>query len=288
MLSLQLWKRQMSFGELTFLLCLISALVGCSKRTNDSSDIESTLNSLVASPKAVLSISPGLSLEAVRRTLAGAVCHEFTVAEPDAEYTLIGCRVSSDDYPALFMLFCNKRLSKFIVPVPTEVELYAYQGTTASRTKPWDIDDMERVRKAIESPALDREQLLAEFHGFRPKNGGVSERIGSLIWDSEMRGFDRRMASRTRSDYAMNQALLRRYDGCRVDLGMDAGQVERVYGAPLKIFSKAGETIRVFGERRNLEVNPAHIFTCVAVVFDSRGRATRVYSNNFFNNDWGT
>jgi len=93
--------------------------------------------------------------------------------------------------------------------------------------------------------------------------------------------------SRIKKDYKTNAELLKRYDGFRADLGVTVEQVDALYGKPLRLMPvKGGQTARIYGDRRELQVNPAYSFSCVAVVFDSQGRATNIYSHGFFNDEW--
>jgi hypothetical protein len=97
------------------------------------------------------------------------------------------------------------------------------------------------------------------------------------------------VAPQIRKDYATNQKLLRRYDGCRADLGMSAGQAEMLFEEPLRVSAtKSGRTARIYGENRDLhlQVNDACLFSDVAVVFDRQERILAIYSQDFFNDDW--
>jgi len=85
----------------------------------------------------------------------------------------------------------------------------------------------------------------------------------------------------------LRRELSKRYDGCRANLGMNTEDIEKLYGKPLRIFTtKNGETARIYGDTRYLDINSLIAFTGMAVVSDSKGHVTAIYSNGFFNDEW--
>jgi hypothetical protein len=270
------------------LMCL--ALTGCSKRNTSLDEISRITQPLIASKETFLAITNGSAFEMVTNALKDGIFHEFTASEPDGEYMVLGCR-TSDDFPDFWLLFLNNKLSKIIGPVAPEMEFYPYQGTTASRVKSWDIGDTIRIRKTLNSQVPTREQILSVLSTTDRQNitdaRSVGDLVGGVIWASKMRNFNEAMALRVEKDYKINEELLKRYDGCRVKIGMDAKEVAKVYGEPLRMFpTKTEGLVRIFGDERSLEVSPKFLFSCVAVVFDSGERVTAVYSHDFFNDDW--
>jgi hypothetical protein len=282
----------MQLGYALISLLMLLSFCGCSKHQSPSEDIDLIVKRLVVPEKYVLAITNGSSLLAVKNALGTAVFHEFTIAETNGDYTLMGCRVSPEDSSDLWLLFHSNILTKIIEPTSAEVEKYPYQGTTATRIRRWDIDDIGRITKIIESPALTREQIVAEVEKLDSTNHKVGrttvgDEMGNMVWASVIRDFNAKMAPRMKKDYEINQELLKRYDGSLVVVGMETDEVVKLYGKPQRVFStKHMETVRVFGDDRELEVNPAHLFSWVAVVFDAQGRVTSVCSRDFFCDDW--
>jgi hypothetical protein len=187
-----------------------------------------------------------------------------------------------DDSSDFCLLFCDKTLIKIISPVPAELERYPYQGTTATRIKSWDIEDTKRVVNAINAPALTHAQIIDDLQPYNGKSMSLNVLPAFLLT-----GYFEKMTPRIRKDYATNQEFLQHYDGCRANLGMSAGQVETIFGKPLRIFPTInGQIVRIFGNNIDLQVNSAYLFSCVAVVFDRQERVLAIYSQDFFNDDW--
>jgi hypothetical protein len=244
---------------------------------------------LTVPEKTLLAITNGSSLDAVKNKLGIAARHEFTVAETNGNYTLITCYFSGGDN-ALWLLFRDKILIKVIAPFsfPELVETYPYQGTTASRTKSWDIDGPVIAginAKVIDAPALTHDEIL---NALKPYNGAGMEPL-NILPAFLLTGSADKWASRIEKDYEINEELSKRYDGCQANLGMSAEDIEKLYGKPLRVFvTKNGETARIYGygENRELQVNPQLVFTGMAVVTDAKGHVTAIYSHEFFNDEW--
>ena len=263
------------------------ALMGCSSR---HSQLDSMVKRLTVPETTLLAITNGESFEAITNTMGIAARHEFTVAEANGSYTLISCYFAGGDN-ALWLVFHDKTLLKIIEPFsfPELLETYPYQGTTATRIKSWNIDDPginDRVKKIIGAPALTHEKIAAEL---RPDAYTTSGSSWSIIPAFLLSGTLAKMAPQIEKDYAINESLLESYDGCSANIGMDTNEIEKLYGKPLRSFStKNGETARIygFGGNRELQVNPQLAFTGMAVVTDTNGHVTAVYSHAFFNDEW--
>jgi len=249
---------------------------------------------LTVPEKTLLAITNGESLDTVRSTVGIAARPEFTVAETNGSYTLISCYFSGGDN-ALWLLFHDQSLFKIIEPFsfPELVETYPYQGTTASRTKSWDINDpgiAGRITKVIDAPALTHDQILNDL---KPYSGAGMEPLNILpafLLAGLPAGSADKWMSQIEKDYEINEKLFKLYDGCRANLGMSNQDVEVLYGKPLRVITtKNGETARIYGESvesRELQVNPQLAFTGMAVVSDANGRVIAVYSHVFFNDEW--
>jgi hypothetical protein len=247
------------------------------------------VKSLNVSQKTFLTITNGISLDALRSALGVAARHEFTIGKTNENYTLISCYFDGGDN-ALWLVFHDKILMKIIEPFsfPELLETYPYQGTTATRAKSWDIDDPgieERTKKVINAPALTREQIAGELRPDTNTTSGSWSVFPAFI----LSGFLWKAAPQVEKDYEVNENLSKHYDGCQANLGMSADDIEKLYGKSLRMFTaKNGETTRIYGygETRELQVNPQLAFTGMAIVSDTKGRVTAIYSHVFFNNEW--
>jgi len=268
-----------------FLLALFS---GCSNNTGQFEDINSIAQKLLVSEKTFLAIDKGFSLERTKAILGRAAQHEFTVLCANNSYTLISCLISVgpsiDDAVYLSLLFSSKILIKIIELPRAEIETYLVQGTPASRIKSWDVEDTSYINKTIKSSEITRDQIqtyLADLRVNRIK--GVNRVMPAFVLT---RYFDK-MSSRLKRDYQMNNDLFQKYNGCLAELGMTNGQIEALYGIPLRVVStKSGGKAQIYGIDRELQVNPVLHFSGLAVVFDAQEHVTAIYSGAFFNDDW--
>jgi hypothetical protein len=149
---------------LGLLAILIFCVVSCGPRTPPAVEKLRT-NQFVAEDR-FLSITNGSTVAEARKLLESAVRHEFTVAESGHSWTLIKCFLHTGDeesYTFYQLLFCDDALVKTIGWIPMERYEYPYNGTTATRSKPWDIEDMKYVKKAIDAPAVTHEQIRADL-----------------------------------------------------------------------------------------------------------------------------
>jgi hypothetical protein len=167
-----------------------------------------------------------------------------------------------------------------------EREEYPYQGTTATRGIPWDIEDMKYVKKAINAPVVTHEQVQAEIKDAREtmeKYKGQGN-IPAVV----LLPFGLVFAERGYKEFPINEELRQRYDGCRASIGMTIKQVDAIYGQPLRVFTtKTGRVARIYGNHRySGDADHFLIFSSVAVLFDSEGHVASIYSDGFFCNDW--
>ena len=262
----------------TFFLC------GCSSRYRH---INSMAQKLTVPEKTFLTITNDSSLDTVKNALGRSARHEFTIVETNEAYTLISCLVPDADGYNFWLLFRDKILLKIIRPVSPEMETYPYEGTTASRIKSWDVEDIGRIRKVIDAPALTRDQIKNMLNDLSPDTNTTS-RSWNVFPAFLLTGYFWKAVPQIEKDYEINEELSKRYDGCWVNLGMNAEDVEKHYGKPLRVFAaKNGETARVYGDTRHLEfINSLLAFTGMAVVIDAEGRVKAIYSHEFFNEEW--
>ena len=254
---------------------------GCSRYRH----IDAAISDLTVSEKTFSTITIGESIGKARDTLGIAARHEFTVLEPDGEYSLICCYFSGGD-SFFWLLFRDRTLLKIIAPFsfPELVETYPYEGTTATRLKSWDIDDPGvnvRIRRVIDSPALTRDQIHDCFH----------QDTNTTSWNVFpaflLSGYLWKAAPQMEKDYETTERLFKQYDGCQAELGMRTEDTEKLYGKPKRIFTaKNGDIAQIYGGVQELQVNPQLAFTGMVVVSDKNGRAKAIYSHMFFNDEW--
>jgi len=237
-----------------------------------------------------LSITNGMQLNEVNAILGSAVRHHFTVLDNGHIWTLIRCFIDTGENQAYIyyqLLFSDDILLKTIGWIRMEREKYPYRGTTATRLRPWDIEDMKYVKKAIKAPAITHEQIRAKIKHSRETmrkhkgEGNIPQFIGRL--------FALAFRAKAKAGYLVNEKLRQTFDGCKASIGMTSNEVEALYGRPLHSFTtEKGDAARVYGNDRYLgnAVDSFLVFSYVAVLFDPEGRVVAVYSDGFFCNDW--
>ena len=259
------------------------------EKQNDAIDADTLWMNQFVNEDVFLSINNGASLANVTTILGLAARHQFTVATNGHTWTLIKCFMHTgreESYKFYQLLFRDDILVKTIGWIQMEREEYEYEGTTAARSRPWDIEDLKYVKKAIEAPAVSHSQIRREIKKAQEVmekykgNGNIPRIIGYL--------FEPFFRAKAKEDYPVNEQLRRKFDGRLISLGITTKEVDALYGAPLRTFvTKNNDSARIYGDNRYLgEVTHFLIFPYVAVLFDHEGRAKTVYSNGFFCNDW--
>lgn len=266
-------------------ICSVSSCGG-----SDRAEVEKLTRDQFVSEDVFLSITNGASLAEVRKTLGTATRHEFTVADGGHIWTLIMCYLDTgaeESYTYYQLLFRDGSLVKTIRWIEFEREEYSYEGTTATRSKPWDIEDMKYVKKAIKAPAVTPEQIRAEMQDARETmekykgTGNIPAVVGNL--------FAPAMLANAREQVPINEKLREKFDGTRASPGMTVKEVDALYGEPLYTFiTKSGGSARIYGDNVNLSsgVDAFLVFSFVAARFDSGGHATGIYSDPFLCEDW--
>ena len=277
--------RSMAVGLSGLLICS-----GISCAANDTADVESLRRRQFVDEEVFLSITNGSSLGDVKARLGPAVRHEFTAAETGHIWTLIKCFLHTgeeESYSFYQLLFRDAILVKTIGWIQMEREEYPYRGTTATRAKPWSIDDATYVRKAIEATAVTPGQIRTKLKDARETmerhkgEGNIPRSVGHLFAPS--------FRKLEKEGHPVNEKLRQQFDGCKVSVGMTTNEVQALYGTPLHSFTtEKGNTAQIYGDDRYLgnSVDSFLVFSYVAVLFDPDGRVAAVYSDAFFCKDW--
>ena len=268
------------------LLSAALILLGCSARAAQQPQIAALVTNLFISETVFLSIQGGASFDTVTNTLKDSSRHGFTISETNGVYTMISCLVAVGDGIDFWLLFHNRALLKIVHLPRREVVIYPYRGTTASRIRPWDIEDKTYIEKTINAQAMTHDQIRAYLDWVRPdeRTAGEPANIGPAF---VLSGYFNTMRSRIKKDYETNQELRKRYDSGRANLGMSVEQVDDLYGKPLRTFvTTDSRPVRVYGESRRLEIDPRYRFSCVATIFDSQRRLAAIYGYGFFDDAW--
>jgi len=236
----------------------------------------------------ILSLTKGESFKDARTKLGPAVRHEFTVTQPEGTYTLVSCLGPDPDGSRFWFLFHNGILEKRIHPPEASIDIVAYQGTTASLMESWDIDDQGRISDAIDGPDLTDQQITNDLTPYSGKGESWNVVPAFLIVGMlTPASVQTRYMKHMQDEYRANAEFLRRYDGCRVQLGMSGVTIEAMFGKPMRIFAgKNGETVRAYGRAKVFDVRPENRFSGMAVVNDSKDRVTAVYGDQFFADKW--
>lgn len=278
-------RKLMAIGVWSF---LISS--GISFAGNDKTDVDTLRRRHFADEDVFLSITNGSSLGDVMTRLGPAVRHEFTAVENGHTWTLIKCFLHTgeeESYTFYQLLFRGGVLFKTIGWIKIEREEYAYNGTTATRAKRWEIEDNRYVKMAIVAPAVTSNQIRAKLKDARETmekhkdEGNIPRWVGHLFAPS--------FRKLENDGYPVNEKLRQQFDGCKVTIGMTTNDLQAIYGKPLHSFGKEkGVTVEIYGDNRYLgnSVDSFLVFSYVAVLFDSNGGLVAVYSDDFFCKDW--
>lgn len=253
------------------------------------SEVETIRRKQFVNEDAFLAITNGALLTDVTMKLGPATRHQFTVAEGGHIWTLIRCFLhtgNEESYTYYQMLFCDGILEKTLGSIRMEREKYAYRGTTATRAKPWGVEDTKYVKMALESPAVTHEQISAKLKYARMTmekykgNGNIPALVGLLFAPALNRRYN--------EEFLVNEGLRHKYDGCRASIGMTMQQVDALYGEPLRVYTtNTGLITRIYGAHRySADVDHFFLFPYVAVLFDPAGKVTNIYSDLYFCNDW--
>ena len=255
----------------------------------DAADVETLRRKQFVNEDVFLSITNGTSLADVKTKLGPAVRHQFTAVESGHTWTLIRCFLHTgreESYTFYQLLFRDDALVKTIGWIQMDREEYAYAGTTATRSKPWDIEDTKYVRTALKAPAVTHEQIRANLKDARETmakykgQGNLPAVVGLLFAPALNRRYNK--------EFPINEDLRQRYDGCRASIGMTLKEVDALYGEPLRGFTtRTGCVARIYGNHRySGDMDHFLLFSYVAVLFDSEGHVTNIYSDGFFCSDW--
>ena len=283
-------RQKCLFGVLSALL--ICSGISCTGA--DATDMEILRRKQFVDEDVFLSITNGTSLADVKMKLGPAVRHQFTAVEGGHTWTLIRCFLHTGEeegYNFYQPLFRDGELVKTIGWIRMEREEVPYKSRYAtsmvSRTTPWDIEDPKYVQKAIETPEVTHEQIRAQLKDAQAtmekyKGQGNIPRVVGYLFAPAFRALEKK-------GYPVNEELRRKFDGCRVSIGMTGGEVDAIYGKPLHTYvTKHGKTARIYGDDRYLgnAVDAFLVFSDVAVLLDATGHVESVYSDVFFCKDW--
>jgi hypothetical protein len=237
-----------------------------------------------------LSITNGSTVAGVRKMLGSAVRHEFTVVENGHSWMLIKCFLHTgeqESYSFYQLLFCDDALVKTIGWIPTEREEYPYEGTTATRFKPWDIEDLKYVKKAMDAPVITPEQIRRDLEEAQAIMNKFSNGQGNIP-AAVIVHYAQPLSQKANKEFPINEELRQRFNGCKAAIGMTIEQVDTCYGQPLRAFTtKTGRMARIYGDHRYLGgVDHFLMFSYVAVLFDAQEKVSNIYSDGFFCADW--
>lgn len=278
-------RRSMVVGLLGLLLC-----TGMSCTGGNTTDVEALRRSHFVNEETFLSITNGSSLADANMRFGPAVRHQFTAVESGHTWTLIKCFLHTgpaEAYTFYQLLFRDGVFVKTIGWIQMEREEYPYRGATATRSKPWDIEDTKYVTKAIEAPAVTADQIRAKLKDARATmekhkgEGNIPKLVGHLFAQS--------FRKLEKKGYPDNERLRQQYDGCKVAIGMTRNQVDELYGHPVhKFTTEKRNTGLIYGDDQYLgnAVDSFFVFSYVAVLVDPEGRVVAVYSDGFFCKDW--
>ena len=276
---------------LTFAILALLIDLGGSCSPKNESPAEMLRRRQFADVEVFLSITNGSPLAEAQFTLGPAMRHQFSVVEANHVWKLALCFLHTgeeESFSYYQLLFCDDVLSKTIGRISMERETIPYRDTTATRVKPWDIEDIRYAQQVFVADAVAPEQIRAKVataHMTMDKykgKGNLPKFVGRL--------FAPRFHTLAEQGFPLNEKLRQKYDGFRLAIGMSSDEVRALFGPPLHIFTtSSGRTAHVYGVDEPYLGNAVDhflVYPYVAVLFDSAGSVSAVFSDRFFCRDW--
>jgi hypothetical protein len=191
-------------------------------------------------------------------------------------------------------LFKNNFLKSVLNDVPRrEGEDYAYEGTTASRTKPWDLNDESLMLKTIQVVTDVYSGIAGVLDGVRECEAWEdAHSVQPQFPPWQVFKLAPPYLTRQNRAYAKNKELAKIFDGTRIKIGDKPEDVKAILGNPVVDTVYDGLRFQFFGKRVygnkpdvDLEMNSLYMFSPIAVVFKD-GLVSRVYGRQWISRSW--
>lgn len=224
-----------------------------------------------------LGLHEGMALQDVQRVLGERGTHQFTATREDSQYLCLSFKVEqlASSY---YFVFERDRLTKVVEPLLAEdfrdVKL---DGSTVSVRMPF--DPLDKIEKVLSRPSLgDTEVSEAVVRARTTKPAFSFNQTPAAVLTLPALALE---APRIAADYKRNRELAAHYDAFLAPLGAQSATIDGLYGRSYASHAAASREMRVYGEAVTLDINPAHRFSWVAVIF-AADRAIAVISHDFF------
>jgi hypothetical protein len=223
-----------------------------------------------------IGLRDGIAPDDVQRALGKEGTHQFTAVRGDSEYLCLSVSIQ-ESTSTYYLVFVDDGLTKVVEPLTEEFRDVELAGAMVSVRMPF--DPFDKVEKVLSRPSLSDEDLAAAVDRARARKPALSfNQTPAAVLTLPALALE---APRIAADYARNRELARRYSPAKVRLGMPADEVDGLYGMPYATHAAPAREMRVYGEAVALDINPAHRFSWVAVVFEE-DRAIAVFTHDFF------
>lgn len=227
----------------------------------------------VVSLARVSEIKRGIS-SAELELACGRFALQFQAERMGVEYSCVSYAVTRR-YLTLYFLFADDRLVAITEPPAFEYETVPWRnGSRYGYRKP----GYTETRIATVLAAEDLSNAAIEASVRRRSRRRKSEPLNVLPAFLLTLPLQIVMSPITAIRRHQHRALVEHYDPLRISIGMTKDEVDAIFGEPTRISSSDVAVLRVYGRVR-------YPRTWTAVRF-SNGRATEIYSDDFFDRSW--
>ena len=242
---------------------LALAVAGCGPRSET-----------VISLARVSEIKRGIS-SAELELACGRFALQFQAERMGVEYSCVSYAVTRR-YLTLYFLFADDRLVAISEPPPFEYETVPWRnGSRYGYRKPGYADT--RIATVLAAEDLSNAAIEASVRRRSPRTKSAS--LNALpAFLLLVLPFQIVMSPITAIRCHQHRALVEHYDPLRISIGMTKDEVDAIFGEPTRTRSSDSGALRVYGKS-------GYPRTWTAVRFRN-GRASEIYSGDFFDRSW--
>jgi len=269
-------------------LIAVLMLCGCPSPKSQMTDVDAMVKQITVAVPAFLTIKEGMSLDALKIELGVAARQQFTVSTANGTFTMIECAFSGGDN-TIYLIFRDKILLKIVNPLlPDANTPSAAKSETASTNLPgiknvhvmFDAIGTEHITSAIDAPAMTHDQIADYLKPYAELHHGNMP--APLLY-----AFAAATASRTKTNLHETIKFLQQYDGGRASLGMNAAEIEKLYGQPLRTIKANDDlTVWIYQNTHTMDIGYPLAFVGLGIVYDPSGHVSAIYSDAFFPEEW--
>lgn len=222
----------------------------------------------------------GSTLKKVEEILDGKGQFQFTTYKNGNIYKCVSFSFKKY-YNCYYFLFKDDLLVSTMPMIPYKTKLIPYKGVKHEVRLPWDPE--ERVELVLNSKnylgkslyeSLQKRLSIKRYKSFNFLPAFV---ITSPLWIFVLWNLLK--------DYEKNNNFKKKYDPFKIKLGMTIDNVKNNLGEPINVIEYNGNKTFIYGSKQKLMVNPAVLYSWLAVVF-KKGKVSSIYCNDFFPPKW--